>query len=104
MSGELIARIMTLPETSDRIFGKGSVKNMTNMLLTTKRRLAHNFCNPRLLQIHFHTLRHWKLTDYAHTIEDPFQVQLFARHKGIKCTSRYIHLERILYQTSDKDE
>ncbi len=35
---------------------------------------------------------------------DPFQVQLFARHKDMKCTMRYIHLERILYQESSNDE
>jgi integrase len=104
VSSELMTRILMLPKSSERVFGKGSVKSMTNMLTTTKRRLASSFCNPRLLQIHFHTLRHWKLTMYAHVIKDPFQVQLFARHKDMKSTMRYVHLERTLYQTSDKDE
>jgi integrase/Zn ribbon nucleic-acid-binding protein len=104
VSSELISRIVMLPKSSERVFGKGSVKSMTNMLTTTKRRLASSFCNPRLLQIHFHTLRHWKLTTYAHAIKDPFQVQMFARHKDMKSTMRYVHLEKILYQTSDKDE
>jgi integrase len=101
---ELIARIMMLPKTSERILGKASTDSITNMLTTAKRRLATSFCNPRLARIHFHTLRHWKLTAYAHAIKDPFQVQLFARHKDMKCTMRYIHLERILYQKSDNDE
>ena len=34
----------------------------------------------------------------------PFQVQIFARHKDMKSTMRYVHLEKILYQASDKDE
>jgi integrase len=53
---------------------------------------------------YFHTLRHWKLITYAHAVKDPFQVQLFAIHKDIKCTMRYVHLEKILYRESDKDE
>jgi len=74
------------------------------MLNHAKKRLAFNFSNPRLLQMHFHTLRHWKLTTYAHAIKDPFQTQLFARHEDMKSTMRYIHLERTVYQVSDKDE
>jgi len=104
VSSDLITRISSLPRCSERIFGKSSIDSLTNMLTTTKRRLASSFCNPRLLQIHFHTLRHWKLTMYAHVIKDPFQVQMFARHKDMKSTMRYIHLEKVLYQTSDKDE
>lgn len=64
------------------------------------------------------TIRPWAVSSYAMTSSnaftltrlgrnvafDPFQVQLFARHKDMKCTMRYIHLERILYQKSDNDE
>jgi integrase len=74
------------------------------MLCSARKRLSHNLCNPRLRQIHFHTLRHWAITAYAHKVKDPFMVQIFARHKDMKCTSRYIHYEKIIYQTSDKDE
>jgi len=104
VSRELISRILTLPKDSEKIFGKASVDSITNVFNTTRKRLAASFCNPRLLQIHFHTLRHWKLTMHAHYIKDPFQVQMFARHKDMKCTMRYIHLEKIMYQASDKDE
>jgi integrase len=104
ISSALITRISTLPKKSDRIFGKGSSDSITNSFIATRRRLADSFCNPRLIQIHFHTLRHWKLTTYAHQIKDPFQVQLFARHKDMKSTARYIHLEQVLYQPSEKDE
>lgn len=72
---ELIARVMMLPKSSERVFGKASTDSITNMLNTTRRRLATSFCNPRLARIRFHTLRHWKLTAYAHAIKDPFQVQ-----------------------------
>lgn len=104
VSNELIARIGKLPRTSEKIFGVGSKDSIAAMFNHAKRRLASSFSNSRLLQIHFHTLRHWKLATYAHMIKDPFQVQLFARHKDMKSTMRYIHLERTIYQVSDKDE
>jgi len=31
-------------------------------------------------------------------------VQMFARHKDLKCTSRYLHYEKIVNDTSDNDE
>jgi integrase len=77
---------------------------MTTLLSVRKKRLASSFVNPRLLQIHFHTLRHWKLTTYAHEVKDPFLVQIFARHRDMKSTGRYIHYEKILYKVSSKDE
>jgi integrase len=104
VSNELISRIQTLPRTSDRILGKTSTDSLAHMLLTTKKRLASSFCNPRLEQIHFHTLRHWKLANYAHEVKDPFLVQVFARHKDLKCTSRYIHYEKVVYGTSNDDD
>jgi hypothetical protein len=49
-------------------------------------------------------LRHWKLTAYVHAKKDPFQVQLFTRHKDMKCTMRYVHLESVIYQKSSNDD
>ena len=77
---------------------------MENMLITARKRLSFSFCNPRLLRIHFHTLRHWAITDYAHKVKDPFLVQQFARHKDMKCTMRYVHLESIIYQQIENDD
>ena len=55
---ELISRIMTLPRQSESIFGEGvAIKDsITNMLITARKQLAFSFCNPRLIEIHFHTL------------------------------------------------
>ena len=66
--------------------------------------LFGSVCNPRLLRIHFHTLRHWAITDYAHKVKDPFLVHQFARHKDMKCTMRYVHLESIICQKSENDD
>jgi integrase len=104
VTSELLARIQTLPRSTERIFGKASVDSITNALISARRKLAFSFCNPRLIQIHFHTLRHWKLTAYAHVVKDPFLVQMFARHKDMKSTLRYIHYAEIVYQRRDKNE
>jgi integrase len=101
---ELMTRIQTLQRTSQRVLGNTSSDSLANMLLTAKKKLASNLSKPQLLKIHFHTLRHWKLTNYAHQVKDPFMVQMFARHKDLKCTSRYIHYEKIVYVTSDNYE
>jgi integrase len=106
VTNELISRIMTLPRQTEKIFGNGvAVKDsITNMLITARRQLAYSFCNPRLKEIHFHTLRHWAITVYAYKVKDPFLVQIFARHKDMKCTAKYIHYAKILFQIGDKDE
>ena len=46
--------------------------------------------NPRLLRIHFHTLRHWKAVfEYAKT-KDVLYVQKLLGHKSLKTTLHYI--------------
>jgi len=61
------------------------------------------FVGPKLRQIHFYTLRHWAITNYAHKVKEPFLVQQFARHKDMKCTIRYVHLESIVYQRTENN-
>jgi integrase len=104
VSSGLLARIQAMPRSTERIFGKASVDSITNALIAARKKLAFSFCNPRLTQIHFHTLRHWKLTAYAHAVKDPFLVQIFARHKDMKSTLRYIHYAEVVYQRSGKNE
>jgi integrase len=88
ISDELMIHIFKLPKTNEKIFGKTSTDSMANTFYRVRKKLAFSFCNPRLQQIHFHTLRHWKLTAYAHEMKDPFMVQLFARHKDMKSTGK----------------
>ena len=55
-----------------------------------RKRVAHKLGNPRMLQIHFHTLRHWKATtEYART-KDILYVKQLLGHKNIKNTLKYI--------------
>lgn len=41
---------------------------------------------------------------YAHKVKDPYLMQQFSRHKDMKCVTRYVHYEKILFQVGEKDE
>ncbi|MEM3785730.1 MAG: tyrosine-type recombinase/integrase, partial [Candidatus Bathyarchaeia archaeon] len=57
-----------------------------------RNRAAFKLGNPRLLQITFHTLRHWKATmEYAKT-KDILHVMQLLGHKNIKNTLIYTQL------------
>lgn len=103
VSSGLMARIQTLPKTSDRIVGVSSVKSMTTMLCRVKRKAAPSLNNPRLLQIHFHTIRHWKATIEYHKTKDLLHVQQFLRHKDVKATMIYVHLENTLFNENSNE-
>lgn len=55
-------------------------------------RIANKLKNNRILQIHFHTLRHWKATmEYAKT-KDILHVMKMLGHKSIQNTLLYTQL------------
>ena len=59
--------------------------------------------NPRIRQIHFHTLRHWKATMLYHETKDVLYVKQFLGHKSIENTLKYIQLEQALFQNMSED-
>jgi integrase len=63
-----------------------------------RRRLANKLQNPRLMQIHFHTIRHWKGTMLYHQTKDMYYVMQRLGHKNIKNTLLYVQLEEALFQ------
>jgi integrase len=58
----------------------------------TRNRLALKLQNPRLKQIHFHTLRHWKATMEYHRTRDILYVKQVLGHKRLENTEIYTHL------------
>ena len=54
--------------------------------------LAKKLQNPRLRQIHFHTLRHWKATMEYHKTKNIFHVKRLLGHKKLENTEIYTHL------------
>ncbi|MBM3291642.1 site-specific integrase [Candidatus Bathyarchaeota archaeon] len=74
---------------------------MRRIFEETRKRLAVKLQNQRLLLIHFHTLRHWKATMLYHEIKDPLRVQEFLGHTTFQHTTKYIQLERTLFDESN---
>jgi len=93
----------SLPRDSTRIFGEGPINSMKTTFLKTRKRLAAKLQNPRLLQISFHTIRHWKVTTEYHRTKDPYYVKQFLGHKSLRNTEIYINIERTLFE-SGSDE
>jgi integrase len=60
--------------------------------------MAQKLGNPRLKNITFKTLRHWKATLEYHRTKDIVHVMQFLGHKNIKNTLVYIHLAEELFK------
>lgn len=56
-----------------------------------RKELAEKTQNPRLLQIHFHTLRHWRASREYEKTGDIYSVKNLLGHKSIINTDRYQH-------------
>jgi integrase len=98
VSAELIGMLRMLPKTSTRVFGDGPINSMKTTFTKARRRLAAKLQNPRLLNISFHTFRHWKATMLYHKTKDPHYVKDFLGHKCLSNTEIYINIERTLFE------
>jgi integrase len=58
----------------------------------SRMKLARTLQNPRLLQIHFHTLRHFKATMEYHRTRNILYVKQLLGHKRLENTEIYTHL------------
>ena len=83
---------MALPHTDLKVFGKSHIHNKRACFSLTRKRLSRQLANPRLLQIHIHTLRHLRATVWYHSGVDLRTLQDRLGHKTITHTFRYIHL------------
>jgi integrase len=87
-------RLNNLPKIhGEHIFKQGSNgEGIARSFRRTRRKLADKLQNPRLMEIHFHTLRHWRATmEYAKTREI-YAVKQLLGHKCLKNTDRYQHM------------
>lgn len=100
---KLLGMLNALPRKSTLIFGDSSMDSMKSTFLRARKRLACKLQNPRLLEISFHTLRHWKATMEYHKTRDPYYVKQFLGHKSLKSTEIYINIERTLFEPSSDE-
>ena len=92
ISEKLMAMLNRLPRDSSRVFGDTSWRIMFNNFNAQRKRSAKKLGNPRLLKIHFHTLRHWKATMEYHRTKDILYVMKLLGHKNIANTLIYTQL------------
>jgi len=100
---KLLGMLNNLPKTNMLVFGASSMDSMKSTFLRARKRLASKLQNPRLLEISFHTLRHWKATMEYHRTRDPYYVKQFLGHKSLKNTEIYINIERTLFEPSSDE-
>jgi integrase len=91
-SEKLLCMLSALPKKNDRVFGLAGYASIENQFVITRKRTANKLQNPRILQIHFHTLRHWKATMEYHKTRDILHVMNLLGHRNIESTSVYTHL------------
>ena len=91
------------PKKTERIFNNNLRIHQHNFN-DQRKRIAQRMNNPRILQIHFHTFRHWKATQLYHQAKDILYVKEFLGHKRIDSTLVYINMEKAIFEHGFSDE
>jgi integrase len=86
-----IAMINAMPKTNAYIFNTNA-QTIRNLFDKQRAKIARNLQNPRLRQIHLHTLRHWKATMEYHRTNNIKWVQQLLGHKKLETTDMYTQL------------
>jgi integrase/recombinase XerD len=93
VSPQCIAMLNSLPKNDIRIFGGRKRKwSYQKSLQIFRKKAAAKFQNPRLLQIHFHTFRHWFATMLYAKTKDILYVKQQLGHVSIDNTMLYTRL------------
>jgi integrase len=78
-------------------------KRCSNRYFRRRKQLAMKLQNPRLLEIGFHSFRHWKGTVEYHKTKDILHVQRLLGHKNIQNTLIYVNIEKALFQNTNEE-
>jgi len=92
ISEELVCMLSRLPKDSKRIFRDANLRGFRSSFCQQRKRIARRLDNPRIQQITFHTLRHWKATMEYHKTKDILHVQKILGHRSINSTLLYTQL------------
>jgi integrase len=99
VSDKLIAMLCRLPRADGKVF-TSSIQVARNSFCTQRKHAAQKLGNARILQIHFHTFRHWKATMEYHRTKDILHVMRLLGHKSIANTLIYTQL--VEFEEDDK--
>jgi integrase/DNA-directed RNA polymerase subunit M/transcription elongation factor TFIIS len=101
---QLLRMLDQMPRINECVFGNYTKDSLKATLGRARKRLAFKLGNPRLLGIHFHTLRHWKATMLYHETKDILHVKEFLGHRDIEHTLLYITLESQIFKNDSDDK
>jgi len=101
ISDKAIAMIKRLPKKSEKIFPSRDA--VQTVFYRRRKQLAFKLNNPRLLQISFHTFRHWKGTMEYHKTKDILHVKELLGHKNIQNTLIYITIDKAIFQNTTEE-
>ena len=99
ISDKTIAMVNGMPKREEKIFYQ-KLSVYRTAYCKQRKRTSRKLSNPRILQIGFHTLRHWKGTTEYHNTKDIKHVQYILGHKHSDTTDIYINLEQASFLTT----
>ena len=100
VSTKLLDMLNELPRNHERVFGEATCQSKSGNYWNQRKRLARKLGNPRLMQITFHTFRHWKGSMEYHKTKDIMHVKQLLGHRSIQSTMVYITIESALFQNA----
>jgi integrase len=92
ISNKLISMLHALPKTNEYIFAHSNLNSHRWRYDRQKTALAKKLQNPRLKQIHFHTLRHYYATRLFNETKSLPLVKEKLGHRNINSTMVYTHI------------
>ena len=91
VSSKLVAMLNSLPKTNEKIWN-GNIHTWRSSFVGQRNRIAVKLQNPRIKNIHFHSLRHFFATILYHKTLNLLEVQQKLGHRNINSTVCYTHL------------
>jgi len=91
ISTKLVNMLNELPKTTNKVF-RINQDAMRKSYQRQRKRISAKLKNPRIMQISFHTFRHWKATMEYHKTKDILHVMQLLGHRNIKNTLIYTQL------------
>jgi integrase len=98
ISTRLMAMLNRLPRRYEYVFRNPKIDPLRSMEVfrrsaaRQRKRISERLQNPRIRNITFKTLRHWKATSEYHRTRDILHVMSILGHKNIRNTLVYTHL------------
>ncbi len=102
LSENLAMKMGTMPKTGERVFKYKSAYHLERGFRRARKRIAYRLSNPRLLKIHFHTMRHFRATYEYYRTRDIYHVMRMLGHRNIENTLLYVQLVEGLFPDSDE--